>query len=131
MSRVAAVLIIILLIAPAIASERVNYAIMKNGNGRTLYVGGSGPGNYSKIQDAIENASNGDTIFVYSGTYYENVVINKSIDLIGENVKTTIIDGMRRNKTVFILVSNVLVCNFTIRNGTVGIGNSRFSCHLE
>jgi len=131
MSRVAAVLIIILLIAPAIASERVNYAIMKNGNGRTLYVGGSGPGNYSKIQDAIENASNGDTIFVYSGTYYENVVINKSIDLIGENAKTTIIDGMRRNKTVFILMSNVLVCNFTIRNGTVGIGNSRFSCHLE
>ena len=29
------------------------------------YVGGSGPGNYSKIQDAIENATKGDTVFVF------------------------------------------------------------------
>jgi len=28
-----------------------------------LYVGGSGEGNYSSIQDAIDNASDGDTIF--------------------------------------------------------------------
>jgi len=105
--------------------------IMENdvlNNGRILYVGGSGPNNYTHIQDAINDAEDGDTIFVYSGIYRENVVINKSINLIGENAKTTIIDGMRKNKTVFILVSNVLVCNFTIRNGTIGIG---FSYHLE
>jgi len=36
---------------------------------RTLYVGGSGPGNYTKIQDAIDDASYGDTVFVYNGTY--------------------------------------------------------------
>ncbi|KAA0009241.1 MAG: hypothetical protein FE036_00850, partial [Thermoplasmata archaeon] len=42
-----------------------------------LYVGGSGPNNYTKIQDAIDNASNGDTIKVYNGIYKENVVINK------------------------------------------------------
>ncbi|GAI48052.1 unnamed protein product, partial [marine sediment metagenome] len=29
------------------------------GNGKTHYVGGSGPSNYTKIQDAINNASNG------------------------------------------------------------------------
>jgi hypothetical protein len=34
-------------------------------NGNTLYVGGSGPNNYSKIQDAIDNASGRDTIFVH------------------------------------------------------------------
>ena len=39
--------------------------------GNTLYVGGSGEGNYTKIQDAINNASDGDTVFVYNGTYYE------------------------------------------------------------
>ncbi|MBP1662308.1 MAG: hypothetical protein H6P94_557, partial [Thermoplasmatales archaeon] len=33
-------------------------------SGTWLYVGGSGPGNYTKIQDAIDNASDGDTIFV-------------------------------------------------------------------
>jgi len=29
-------------------------------DGNTLYVGGSGPGNYTKIQDAIDNASDGE-----------------------------------------------------------------------
>ena len=49
------------------------------GGGNILYVGGNGPNNYTKIQDAIDDASNGDTIFVYNGTYYENVIINKII----------------------------------------------------
>jgi hypothetical protein len=30
----------------------------------TLYVGGNGQGNYTRIQDAINNASYGDTVFV-------------------------------------------------------------------
>ena len=42
-------------------------------DGNTLYVGGTGPGNYSKIQEAIDNASDGDTIIVYSGTYVEQL----------------------------------------------------------
>lgn len=42
---------------------------------------------YKKIQDAINNASEGDTIYVRSGTYNENIAINKSINLIGEKRK--------------------------------------------
>ena len=54
----------------------------KNSRGNILYVGGSGPGNYSKIQDAIDDASDGDTVFVFNGIYYENVWIDeKSINL--------------------------------------------------
>jgi len=37
---------------------------------KTLYVGGNGVGNYSSIQDAIDSASDGDTVYVYSGIYY-------------------------------------------------------------
>jgi len=51
--------------------------------GKTLYVGGSGAGNYTRIQDAIDNASDGDTVFVYSRRYIENIVIEKSLSLIG------------------------------------------------
>ncbi|MBE3136035.1 MAG: hypothetical protein IMZ43_01355 [Thermoplasmata archaeon] len=36
--------------------------------GNWLYVGGSGPGNYSTIQDAIDNASDSDTVYIYNGT---------------------------------------------------------------
>ena len=50
--------------------------------GNTLYVGGDGPGNYSTIQDAIDDAVDGDTVFVYSGIY-DRVCIQKSISLIG------------------------------------------------
>ena len=38
-------------------------------SGNWLYVGGSGPGNYSVIQDAVDNASDGDTVYVYHGIY--------------------------------------------------------------
>ncbi len=49
----------------------------------TWTVDDSGGANYTKIQDAINNASNGDTILVYSGTYYENVDVNKQLTLRG------------------------------------------------
>jgi len=45
------------------------------------------------IQDLIDNASDGDTIYIPSGIYYENIIINKAINLIGEDKDTTIIDG--------------------------------------
>ena len=64
-----------------------NQSINPMSFGNILYVGGNGTGNYSKIQDAIDNATDGDTVFVYddSSPYYENLVINTSIELIGEN----------------------------------------------
>ena len=56
-------------------------------NGNTLFVGGTGPNNYTKIQDAIDNASDGDTVFVYddSSPYFESIIINKKISLIGKD----------------------------------------------
>lgn len=85
-------------------------------DGNTFYVGGSGPGNYSRIQDAINDSSNGDTIFVYNGTYYENVVVDKSINLIGEDKKITIIDGKRSGDVMVINADYVNISRFTISN---------------
>ena len=73
--------------------ERPDQIIENSRNANTLYVGGGGPNNYTSIQDAIDNASNGDTIFVYSGLYFENIVVNKSVNIVGEEKHTTIIDG--------------------------------------
>jgi parallel beta-helix repeat protein len=89
--------------------------------GTTLYVGGVGPGNYTNIQDAIENATSGDTVFVYHGFYAENIFIGKSITVRGENDSTTIIDGDRLGTVVTITASNVIIQGFTIQHSKNGI----------
>ena len=86
--------------------------------GTWLYVGGSGPGNYTRIQDAVDNAINNDTIFVYerSSPYKENIVINKSISILGENKNLTIIDGQNHGCIFTLLADAVSISNFTIQN---------------
>jgi parallel beta-helix repeat protein len=72
------------------------------------------------IQEAINNANPGDTIFVHQGVYYENVVANKSVSLVGEDKNLTIIDGNETSSVIFILANNVCVKNFTLRkSGTL------------
>lgn len=74
-----------------------NQTVKHSDRGSVLYVGGSGEGNYSNIQDAINDADDGDTVFVFDdsspyqlGNY---LMIRKSINLIGENRDTTVISG--------------------------------------
>ena len=88
-------------------------------DGNTLYVGGSGPNNYTTIQSAIDDANIGDTVFVFddSSPYYENVVVDKSIDLIGENRDTTVLDGSYDIYVVEIKADGVAVSGFTIQHG--------------
>jgi len=88
------------------------------GNGNTLYVGGTGPGNYTKIQTAIDNADERDTIFVYndSSPYYENIIVDKSITLIGENKNNTIIDGKEEGNVISIFADLVNISGFKIQN---------------
>ncbi|KYK29293.1 hypothetical protein AYK20_05705 [Thermoplasmatales archaeon SG8-52-1] len=106
-----------------------NKPIIKSDRGNILYVGGSGPNNYSKIQDAIDVTSDGDTVFVYddSSPYYENLTIDKSISLIGENKDTTVIEyGVI---VVKIIADWVTISGFTIQSGEYGIAiyQSNFS----
>lgn len=68
------------------------------------------------IQDLIDNASDGDTIYIPSGTYYETIIIDKSISLIGEDRNTTIIDGNDLDNVVFISTDSVNISGFTIQN---------------
>ncbi len=49
--------------------------------------------NWSSIQDCIDNSSTFDLIYIYNGTYDENVTVNKSLSLIGEHKEGVIIDG--------------------------------------
>jgi len=73
------------------------------------------------IQEAINSAQSGDTIFVHNGTYTENVVVNKTVSLIGENRLNTIIDGSGGGTVVEIAANNTNISRFTIQNGFWGI----------
>jgi len=74
-------------------------------------------GSNGYIQDLIDNASAGETIYIPGGIYYENIVINKSISLIGEDKDNTIIDGNGNGYVVYIIADWVNISRFTIRNG--------------
>ncbi|MCX6661116.1 MAG: pectinesterase family protein [Euryarchaeota archaeon] len=87
-----------------------------------LYVGGAGPGNYTSIQEAIDNSSSGDTIFVFAGTYNENVDTKlKKVALIGEDRDTTIIQGQTTNPVVRIGNSDTSIEGFTMIGTSVEI----------
>jgi len=81
------------------------------------------PQDYPTIQEAINWASAGDAILVAAGTYSENVVVHKSVSIIGEDRNTTIIDGggSETEPVVSIEANNVSLSGFTVQNGYHGI----------
>ena len=84
--------------------------------GNIIYVDDDGGADYTKIQDAVNAASDGDTIYVYSGTYYENVKINISIVLQGEDKESTIIDSGGNSNAIYVTADNVEITGFTVIN---------------
>lgn len=94
----------------------------ETGGGNTLFVGGTGPDNYTTIQEAISDAYDGYTVYVYAGTYTENVRVDRSIRLLGENKNITVIDGDNKRDVVRISADNVTLSGFTIQNGGAQFG---------
>ncbi len=94
--------------------------------GNTLNV----PADYPNIQDAISNASDGDTVLITPGTYQENLSItDKKIALTSlfhttsdeSIIENTVIDG-RGNTVIYINNANdSLISGLTIQNGQDGI----------
>jgi parallel beta-helix repeat protein len=74
------------------------------------------PGDFATIQGAINNATSGDTVLVSNGTYKEQVIINKPIDVIGQNRSNTIIDAGGAGYVVQIKSSNATLSGFTLQN---------------
>ena len=102
-------------IVPTIAQDGKNPSLLTS-SGSWLYVGGDGPGNYTTVQDAIDNASDGNTVFVYNGMYNECIQINKSISLIGQDKSTTIINGSGYYRAIWIIAKEISLSGFTIQN---------------
>ena len=86
------------------------------------------PDDYPTIQAAIDNASEGDTIYVKKGVYVENPVVNKSVSLVGEDRDATVIDVTAGLK---VESDNVTVTGFTIYDGWRGISLAANYCNIS
>ena len=71
----------------------------------------SSKGNIRSIKEALAGAVAGDTIIVKSGLYREgNIVIEKSVSLIGENYP--VLDGENKYEIITVRAENVLISGF-------------------
>lgn len=74
---------------------------------------------FVSIQDAISAATSGNTINVAAGTYNENIVIDKSINLTGEDQSSTIVDVSSSTlRGIDIQASNVNISFITVSSTT-------------
>jgi hypothetical protein len=72
---------------------------------------------YKTIQEAINAADPGDTIFIKNGTYVERVEVNKTVLLVGESMSGVMIQCVEEEPFIAIMViaSDVAIANLTIR----------------
>jgi parallel beta-helix repeat protein len=103
----------------------VAFAMTNVACGTTIYVDGdsiSGPWYgtrkhpYKQIQDGIDSANPGDTVYVFNSAYNEHLIVNKGISLIGEGKDGTVIDAGESGSTVRITADCVNISGFTICN---------------
>jgi len=87
-------------------------------NEAVITVDDDGPADYNTIQAAVDAASSGDTIYVYNGRYHENIIISKSLTLLGQDEANVIIDGDRSGNCIKLSSSDVIVNGFTITNAS-------------
>jgi parallel beta-helix repeat protein len=112
-------------------NNRDNYPLMApwnsgSGNGptgpNTWTVDDDGPADFHTIQEAINAADDGDTVLVYSGTYCENVIVNKTLTVKSQSgAENTIVctPDPETGKSVFeITANNVELTGFTIKDST-------------
>ncbi len=71
---------------------------------------------FEQIQDALDYAKEGDTVFVNQGQYVGNIFVEKSVNLIGEQRDKTVIKSGKH--TIWVLADDVTIMNFSIVNSS-------------
>ncbi len=97
-----------------------------DGTAATYQSGTIGP--KATIQNGTDTVDDGGTVNVADGTYLENLIINKNVDLMGQSQTGTIIDGNKAGHTLDVYLNFIVsLANFTIRNGDSTLGGGIFN----
>jgi len=94
---------------------------------------GWGEDHFDNIQSGINAVNESGYAYVNNGIYSENIFIGKTLNLIGENKETTIIEGMTGQNTVTITTNSAVIEGFTIKhsNALSGMGDSGIVIYEE
>ena len=86
------------------------------------------PDDYPTIQEAVDHAQEYNTIMVRSGIYEENVIVDvNALQIIGEDLTTTIIDGDESEIVLEIKAFLVSISGLNITSGEIGLSFGDFS----
>lgn len=82
------------------------FSLVKNNNTGIFFKG---------LQEAINNATTGDTIIIYPGNLTENIDVNKSLGVIGAHSSVVTIRALNFSRHVFnVTASNVNISGLTV-----------------
>jgi nitrous oxidase accessory protein len=106
-------------------------SIKVDAQARTIVV----PDDYKTIQEAIDFASNGDTVFVKNGIYSEPIEVHKPLTLLGEDNQNTILEILMIRywppRVILVNADNVTVSGFNIINSDIGIWLDKLDSEYE
>jgi parallel beta-helix repeat protein len=95
--------------------------------GASKIIVGQKDADYSQIQKAIDNSSNGDVIEVGSGFYHENVIVYKTLTLEGVDSGNgrPVVDAGGSGSVISIMANDSIVRGFNVTgSGGCGCGNA-------
>jgi parallel beta-helix repeat protein len=127
--KISSISVVLVLVISMMVGVDLGFEVVPRASGTTIYVDDDGGADYTSIQDALDHANDGDTIYVYSGTYYENLRVEKRVTLIGQGRTSTTIEGESNTYVIFVLIDNVQISGFKIMGndgyGYAGVKSSK------
>ena len=121
----------LLLIITILFSGFVNIFHFENINmqveAKSIYVDCNGYGNHTTIQAAINAANLGDTIYVWNGTYNEDIIVNKRVTIIGNGTVNTTINGTGNGNVILVTVDYVNISGFKV----IGSGSDQLDAGIQ